>query len=92
MEQMESRASIDLHIEVPISFHDVLFQENVTQVLALANLFHAHKFDLLGSGWRRVYYGMTALGVEGNVYPSGEAIIVDRDGDWLLGKIQSVNL
>ena len=82
----------DLHIEVPISFRDVLFQEDATQVLALANLFRAHKFDLLGSGWRKVYYGMTALGVEGNVYPSGEAIIVDRDGDWLSGKIQFVNL
>jgi len=82
----------DLHIEVPISFRDILFQENATQVLALANLFRAHKFDLLGSGWRRVYYGMTALGVEGNVSPPYEAVIVDRAGDWLSGKIQSVNL
>ena len=82
----------DLHIEVPISFCDILFQENATQVLALANLFRAHKFDLLGSGWRRVYYGMTTLGVEGNVYPSSEAVIVDRAGDWLSGKIPFVNL
>lgn len=82
----------DVNVEVPISFHDVLFQENVTQVLALANLFRAHRFDLLGSGWRRVYYGMAALGVEGNVYPSSEAVIVDRAGDWLSDKIQSVNL
>ena len=82
----------DLHIEVPISFRDILFQENDTQVLALANLYRTHKFDLLGSGWRKVYYGMTALGVEGNVYPSSEAVIVDRAGDWLSGKIPSVNL
>lgn len=82
----------DLYIEVPISFRDVLFQEDATQVLGLANLFRAHTFDLLGSGWRRVYYGMTALGVEGNVYPSSEAVIVDRAGDWLSGKIPSVNL
>lgn len=82
----------DLYIEVPISFRDVLFQEDATQVLALANLFRAHTFDFLGSGWRRVYYGMTALGVEGNVYPSSEAVIVDRAGDWLSGKIPSVNL
>ena len=82
----------DLHIEVQISFHDVSFEENAAQVLALANLFRAHKFDLLGSGWRRVYYGMTALGGEGNVYPPYEAVIVDRVGDWLSGKIQSVNL
>ena len=82
----------DLYIEVPISFRDVLFLEDATQVLALANLFRAHTFDLLGSGRRRVYYGMTALGVEGNVYPSSEAVIVDRAGDWLSGKIPSVNL
>lgn len=85
-------ASEDVNVEVPISFHDVLFQEDATQVLALANLFRAHTFDLLGSGWRRVYYGMVALGVEGNVYPSNEAVIVDRAGDWLSGKIPSVNL
>ena len=82
----------DLRIEMPINFSCVLFEENGTQVFALAKLFRAHKFDLLGSGWRKVYYGMTALGVEGNVYPSGEAIIVNRDGDWLSGKIQFVNL
>ena len=82
----------DLRIEMPINFSCVLFEENGTQVFALAKLFRAHKFDLLGSGWRKVYYGITALGVEGNVYSSSEAIIVDRDGDWLSGKIQSVNL
>lgn len=82
----------DLRIEMPINFSCVLFEENGTQVFALAKLFRAHKFDLLGSGWRRVYYGMTALGIEGNVYPPHEAVIVDRAGDWLLGKIQSVNL
>lgn len=82
----------DLRVEMPNNFSCTLFEENGTQVFALANLFRVHKFDLLGSGWRRVYYGMTALGVEGNVYPSSEAVIVDRAGDWLSGKIPSVNL
>lgn len=82
----------DLYIEVPHCFTSISFEENGTQTLALAQLFRVHKFDLLGSGWRRVYYGMAALGVEGNVYPSSEAVIVDRAGGWLSGKIPSVNL
>lgn len=82
----------DLHIEVPISFRDILFQENDTQVLALANLYRTHKFDLLGSGWRKVYYGMTALGVEGNVYPSNEEIKTDHEGRWLSSEVSQVHL
>ena len=82
----------DLYIEVPHCFTSISFEENGTQTLALAQLFRGHKFDLLGNGWCRVHYGMTAFGVEGNVYPSSEAVIVDCAGGWLSGKIPSVNL
>ncbi len=33
-----------------------------------AERFMAHEFDILGSGWTRVFYGMRARGFEGNNY------------------------
>ena len=82
----------DLCIEAPISFHGITPKENTTQVFAVANLFRTHTFDLLGSGWRKVYYGMAAHGVEGNVYPTGNVVSADHEGKWLSGKIPSANL
>ena len=82
----------DLCIEAPISFHGITPKENTTQVFAVANLFRAHTFDLLGSGWCKVYYGMVAHGVEGNVYPTGDVVSADHEGQWLSGKIPSANL
>jgi hypothetical protein len=37
-------------------------------ILALANLYCDHYFDLLGSGWVQVKHGMTCIGVEGHKY------------------------
>ena len=82
----------DLHIEVPIGFTPVPTEECCTQVLALARLYRSHKFDLLGSGWCKVYYGMSALGVEGNVYPPYETLRIDHDGRWLSSEVSQVNL
>ena len=82
----------DLRLEVPIAFHDLLFKENAAQVLALANLYRTHTFDLLGSGWYMVRYGMTALGVEGNVYPPNEEIKTDHEGRWLSSEVSQVHL
>lgn len=82
----------DLCIEAPISFHGITPKENTTQVFAVVNLFRTHTFDLLGSGWRKVYYGMAAHGVEGNVYPTGNVVSADHEGKWLSGKIPSANL
>lgn len=39
-------------------------------ILALAELFCAHRFDLLGSGWQDVSYGVKAAGLEGIRYES----------------------
>lgn len=82
----------DLHIEVPIDFTCVPTEECCTQVLALARLYRSHKFDLLGSGWCKVYYGMSALGVEGNVYSSREALRIVPTGRWLPDEVSQVNL
>lgn len=82
----------DLCIEAPISFHGITPKENTTQVFAVANLFRTHTFDLLGSGWCKVYYGMAAHGVEGNVYPTGDVVSADHEGRWLSVQIPSANL
>ncbi|NIW60788.1 MAG: heparinase, partial [Nitrospinaceae bacterium] len=38
------------------------------KILSLADLYLKHYFDLLGSGWVRVHYGMTCRGLEGHRY------------------------
>ena len=81
----------DLCLEVLVRFSNDSFEENGAQVTALANLFRVHKFDLLGSGWCSVHYGMTSLGVEGKVYPPRSAVIVDSDGEWLSTEIRPVH-
>lgn len=85
-------ARADLHIGVPVRFTCAIHEEKCAEVLALAQLFRAHTFDLLGSGWCKVYYGMAAHGVEGNVYPTGDVVSADHEGKWLSGKIPSANL
>lgn len=82
----------DLRVGLPLDRSDFSFTENQVQTFTLAQQYLAHKFDLLGSGWCSVYYGMSALGVEGNVYPAREPVAVDHEGTWLAGEISSVNL
>lgn len=62
------------------------------QCAALTRYFVAHQFDLLGSGWVRVYHGMNCRGLEGNRYDVGESVQVDAEGKWLAGRINSSNL
>ena len=38
-------------------------------LLQLAEKYFAHNFDLLGSGWVKVAYGVSCRGFEGNSYP-----------------------
>ena len=85
-------ARADLHIGVPIRFTCAIHEEKCAEVLALAQLFRAHTFDLLGSGWCKVYYGMTVRGVEGNVYPAVDVVSADHEGQWLSVQIPSANL
>ena len=82
----------DLRIEVPIGFTRVPTEESCAQLLALARLYRSHKYDLLGSGWCKVHYGMRALGVEGHVYPSHETLRTDHEGRWLSSEVSQVNL
>jgi hypothetical protein len=61
-------------------------------ILPAAALWRRNWFDLLGSGWLNVRYGMTCPGIEGTAYEPGEAVVPDADGAWLAGRINEANL
>jgi hypothetical protein len=65
---------------------------NRTWILPAAALWRRNWFDLLGSGWLNVRYGMVCPGIEGTAYEPGEAVIPDIDGAWLEGRINEANL
>lgn len=66
----------------------VEFLERGSRELAiLAGLAVKHRFDLLGSGWVHVAYGMAAKGVEGHCAPPEIRPQVDRAGLWLQGRL-----
>ena len=45
--------------------------------------FMEHKFDLLGSGWIKVEYGMQCRGLDGSSYQSEHNPQIDTKGNWL---------
>ncbi len=51
-----------------------------------------HRFDLLGSGWVNVYYGMYCQGLEGHRYGIGKVLKADHQGKWLAERINNANL
>ena len=59
---------------------------------AVAEHYLNHRFDLLGSGWVQVSYGMNCLGMAGYFYDSGTKIESDLKGKWLKGRINQANL
>lgn len=61
-------------------------------LLAITDLYLEHRFDLLGSGWVRVQYGMTCNGLEAHRYPAAETPVFDSAGHWLLNRINASNL
>jgi hypothetical protein len=67
-------------------------QEIYTCLDRLVPFYLEHRFDILGSGWRRVRHGMLCRGVEGNFYPPGDPVTPDADGMWLEGRLDPQNL
>ena len=57
-------------------------------VFFLADKFLNHEFNLLGSGWTSVYYGMTCPGLEGIGY---NGIVTSVDAQGLVSKINRAN-
>jgi hypothetical protein len=70
--------------DIPVAMHEPL--------RLLGACYRAHRFDLLGSGWVEVRYGMTCRGFAGRSYPPHPAANPDRDGAWLAGEINASNL
>ncbi len=51
-----------------------------------------HCFDLLGSGWVAIRYGMRCNGLAGYVYPMGLSIRPDPEGAWIADQVAGPNL
>lgn len=76
-----------------ISLTPVTMSESDLHYLSVAvRLYLAHRFDILGSCWRRVAHGVECPGLQGSKYPSGPGVIADGDGRWLSGRVDPMNL
>jgi Heparinase II/III-like protein/Heparinase II/III N-terminus len=65
---------------------------NKEQIVVLTNHYLSHCFDLLGSGWVQVKYGMICRGLEGFRYNMSKAVDSDKEGKWLDGRINKTNI
>jgi hypothetical protein len=63
----------------------------ISIITRLARLHLSHRFDLLGSGWVHLHYGMPCSGVEGHRYKMSVFVKPDRDGRWLERHLNSSN-
>lgn len=61
-------------------------------VPGVAVLYSRHFVDILGSGWVEVKHGRVCRGLEGLRFPSRGAVVPDRSGQWLEGRLNSENL
>jgi hypothetical protein len=55
------------------------------------NYYLAHRFNLLGSGWVQVKYGMRCYGFMDTVFPGTTTPEIDKEGNWLNGRINQAN-
>ncbi len=63
------------------------------KVLSLSRLYIDHYFDLLGSGWIQVRYGMQSRGLEGHRYEIKTGNVhADKAGKWLKDRINPSNI
>jgi len=51
-----------------------------------------HRFDLLGSGWTQVRYGMRCRGMEGYRFNTSNDVAPDSSGNWLKSRLNRANL
>lgn len=62
-----------------------------TNPKVISNLL-SHKFDLLGSGWVKLHYGMTCSGFEDYVYDPLPQPDIDPAGEWLKSRLKKQHL
>lgn len=79
-----------LHRYLP-TVPQITSEQEIEQILALSDLYLAHRFDLLGSGWLQVRHGIKCPGLEGHCYET-DLVTPDREGQWLKGRINAANL
>ncbi len=63
-----------------------------SEIAGVTGHYLAHRFDLLGSGWVQVKYGMECRGLEGFRYKTECPNQVDCGGQWLKGRVNTGNL
>jgi len=61
-------------------------------ICSIVENYIAHRFNLLGSGWKQVKYGMNCDGFKGYRYEMSLPIEPDSNGNWLIGRINEANL
>jgi len=66
--------------------------EDVPALVETTRLYLDHRFDILGSGWKQIQYGMRCQGLAGHAYPPQPAVEADSEGRWLRGRINPANL
>ncbi len=69
-----------------------LLAGDARRIRELADRFMRHEFDLLGSGWTRVRYGMSCRGLGAYRYEAGQAVEPDRGGAWLSARLNPSNV
>lgn len=71
---------------------DALSDDLARALTQLCPRYLDHEFDLLGSGWTQLAYGIECPGMFGRHHPSGPAVEADRHGTWLEGRVNRSNL
>jgi hypothetical protein len=72
------------------AFEALKVEECIPQPVALHYL--SHRFDILGSGWVQVRYGMPCRGMAGYRYDMGSTVVPEPRGEWLAGRLNPSNL
>lgn len=101
-EEALARRKGTYHLEIQDSSIRIIPRLNATALInrlveecipeRVAQHYLEHRFDLLGSGWVRVGYGMRCRGMAGYRYDMGERTVPDTRGEWLAGRINFSNL
>jgi len=65
---------------------------HVKEISYLSSKCLLHEFNLLGSKWVKVSYGLNCAGVEGSKYNHHQTVVRDNWGVWLHAHINSANI
>lgn len=74
------------------AFESVWLMPMASQIKLLAKNTCKHRFDILGSGWSELSYGMDCRGLAGYRYEMSKAVEADNEGYWLAGRVNAANL